>query len=70
MLIRELLVCRNMLLWFVVVNMVRMFCEIYEDCVNVGNLLSCVFRIGLLWDIRDYWWGNGFSDYIYYDYCG
>lgn len=27
-------------------------CEIYEDCANAGNLLSCAFRTGLLRDTR------------------
>lgn len=34
-------------------------CEIYEDCANAGNLLSCAFRTGLLRDTRDYRRGNG-----------
>ena len=42
-------------------------CEIYEDCANAGNLLSCAFRTGLLRDTRDYRRGNGLPDHTHLD---
>ncbi|EFO2639629.1 hypothetical protein B6P86_25865 [Escherichia coli] len=38
----------------------NVLCEIYEDCANAGNLLSCAFRTGLLRDTRDYRRVTGF----------
>lgn len=38
----------------------NVLCEIYEDCANAGNLLSCAFRTGLLRDTRDYRQVTGF----------
>ena len=48
----------------------NVLCEIYEDCANAGNLLSCAFRTGLLRDTRDYRRGNGLPDHTHHDYRG